>query len=241
MSNQTLLDQQQQTTDKINALLDQANQLLSCGPTCQKLKRAEELKQKYLDAETNMQTAPQQLEESRRKYYTFVAGETGYNELMEKELKDEADQLAERVTVEYNKEVQNAKTMNSYFNTALINSGYTEELYDAYVRENAILTDELKNTRGDILTNDRKTYYEQTATSSLKNWYRFFWYIYYIMVVMLVIAFLGAPSQLTKIQKVVIFIAVLFYPMYIHHIFSWIYNSIMKVYHWLPKSIYNSL
>lgn len=241
MSNQALLDQQRQTTDKINALLDQANQLLSCGPTCQKLKKAEELKQKYLDAQTNMETAPQQYETSRRQYYTFIEGETGYTNMLEEELKNQADQLGNSLTNTFNEGVQHAKTMNSYLSTALINSGYTEELYDAYRKENVILADKMKARRGDILTNDRKTYYQEEAVSRLKMWYRFFWYIYYIMIIMVVIAMLGAHSEMSRIKKVFIVVLLVFYPYYIHPVLLWFYGQIMKVYHWLPKSIYNSL
>lgn len=241
MSNQALLDQQRQTTDKINALLDKANELLSCGPTCQKLKKAEDLKQKYLDAQTNLETAPQQLENTKRQYYTFIAGETEYGTLLEEELKVKAEEIATKLTDGFNKAIENAKTMNRYLNIALINSGYTEELYETYQKDNAALSDEMKKQRGDILTNDRKTYYEENAISSMKNWYRFFWYIYYIMVLMLLIAFLGAQSHLSRGKKVVIFVLVLFYPYYIHYIFSWLYGIFTKAYNWLPKNIYGSM
>ena len=53
-----LLKDQQLTQETINNLLEQAYQSPLCGPTCQKIRVSQELKQKYLDAQTNMQTAP---------------------------------------------------------------------------------------------------------------------------------------------------------------------------------------
>ena len=47
-----------------------------------------------------------------------------------------------------------------------------------YQEQNTDLDTNIKTHHSDLLTNDRKTYYEQNATSSLKTWYRFFWYIY---------------------------------------------------------------
>ena len=72
----TLLQRQQLNQDKINQLLEQSAEALACGPTCQKLKISEELKQKYLDAETNMQTAPIQLEETKKNYYIYPFQDT---------------------------------------------------------------------------------------------------------------------------------------------------------------------
>ena len=65
MDNNTLL-QQQNTTNQINKMLEQASEALLCGPTCQKIKLTDELKQKYLDAQTNLETAPIQVEQSKK-------------------------------------------------------------------------------------------------------------------------------------------------------------------------------
>lgn len=62
----TLLQRQQISQDKINELLEKSSQAMLCGPTCQKLRVTDELKQKYLDAETNMQTAPLKLNKVRK-------------------------------------------------------------------------------------------------------------------------------------------------------------------------------
>ena len=59
---QELLSNQQSSQDKITALLEQSAQSLICGPDCQKQKITEELKQKYLNSQTNLQTAPINLE-----------------------------------------------------------------------------------------------------------------------------------------------------------------------------------
>ena len=68
---ETLLQRQQISQDKINELLEKSSEAIMCGPSCQKLKVSEELKQKYLDAETNMQTAPIKLEQSKKNYYIW--------------------------------------------------------------------------------------------------------------------------------------------------------------------------
>ena len=61
-----LLKQQQSSNETLNTLLEQSLSALSCGPDCQKTKTTNELNQKYLDSQTNMETAPIQLDTSKK-------------------------------------------------------------------------------------------------------------------------------------------------------------------------------
>ena len=123
-----LLQGQQISQDKITALLEKSANSLMCGPTCQKLKITEELKQKYLDAQTNLQTAPIKLDQTKKNYYVYSEGTPYYDNMLEKELKQKSKKIAELLSENFNDELSSALTMNSYLNTALINSSYTTEL-----------------------------------------------------------------------------------------------------------------
>lgn len=236
-----VLQQQQISQQKINELLDKSTEALMCGPTCQKLKISEELKQKYLDAETNIQVAPIKLEQSKKNYYIYTEGRPYYDNMKETELQETSEKIALLLTENFNNEVSSANTMNSYLNTALVNSQYTKDLYNVYLERNQELKLKLRDGHGDILTNDRKTYYELEALNTLKLWYRLFWYIYYILVLMLVIAFVLSPSELTRVKKLLISVLIIFYPYYVNYIIKFIigiWNSIVSMF---PKNVYNNL
>ena len=237
----TLLERQQQSQQKISELLDQSTEALMCGPTCQKLKLTDELKQKYLDAETNMQTAPINLEQSKKNYYVYSEGRPYYDNMKEEELKVKSDNISKSLATNFKEDISSANTMNTYLNTALINSQYTEDLLNEYLEKNKLLKLKLGVGQGDILTNDRKTFYQVDALTSLQLWHRFWWYIYYILVLMLVIAFVFSPSSLSVVVRVLIFILVIMYPYYINIIVSWIYNLWVTVTNRLPKNVYNNL
>ena len=66
LNQKKLLQKQQISQDKINQLLELSSQELICGPDCQQKKISTELKQKYLDAQTNLQTAPINLENTKK-------------------------------------------------------------------------------------------------------------------------------------------------------------------------------
>lgn len=236
-----LLDQQQKNQEKINELLNKSANAMICGPTCQKLKVTEQLKQKYLDAETNMLTAPIKLEESKKNYYVYSEGRPYYDNMQEEELKKKANTISQLLTKNFNEEVSSANTMNKYLNTALINSQYTKDLLKEYLEKNHELKLKLREQRGDILTNDRKTYYETDALKILKFWHRLLWYLYYIVVLMLILSFFFLPNSLSVIKKVIIAVLFIFYPYYINYIIKLFYRLYNDISSKIPKNVYNNL
>ena len=241
LNQKKLLKRQQISQEKINQLLDFSSENLLCGPDCQKNKTTTELKQKYLDAQTNLQIAPINLENTKKNYYVYSEGLPFYNNMLEEELQQKADKISTLVSEHFNSEVSDANIINIYLNTALINSKYTKELLENYLEKNTKLELELKESYGDILTNDRKTYYETDALNSLTLWYRLFWYIYYVSVIMIILAFIFSPIKLLKIQKLIISVLVIFYPYYIDYILRWIYGLWKLLISRLPKNVYNNL
>ena len=139
-----LLQDQQMTQQKINKILEQSYNTLICGPSCQKQKISEELKQKYLDAQTNLKTAPNQLEQTKRNYYIYTEGENNYNTKQENDLKLNAEKIETDLTNAFNEELTNANVMNSYLQTSINNSQYTIDLLHKYLKENKELKDQLK-------------------------------------------------------------------------------------------------
>jgi hypothetical protein len=237
----SILKQQQINQQKINSLLQQSAEALMCGPTCQKEKIKEELKQKYLDAETNLQIAPQKFEQTKKNFYVFTEGRPYYDNMQEAELKEKAEKIGELLTENFLEEVSSAKTMNAYYNTALINSGYTSQLFDELIKKNEELEKDLKNQHGDILTNDRKTYYETGALDSLKSWYKLWWYLYYILVLVVLLSMLFVQSKYSFLIKSILFVLLLFYPYYINYIMQMIHSLYTNVYNSIPKNVYNNL
>jgi len=236
-----LLKDQQISQETINNLLEQASNATLCGPTCQQIRVSQELKQKYLDAETNMQTAPINLEQSRKNYYVFTEGQNEYENMNEKELVTKATTISELIEQNFNNEVTNANTMNILLNTALINSEHTIKLFEDYLEKNKNLKLKIKDKHGDILTNDRKTYYETEALDNLKSWYKFFLIIYFIFIIILCLSLVFASHNLTIMKCIIISVLTIFYPLYINYFVKWIYSLWVSFVNRLPKNVYNDL
>jgi lipopolysaccharide export LptBFGC system permease protein LptF len=241
LNQKKLLKKQQISQDKINQLLELSSQELICGPDCQQKKISTELKQKYLDAQTNLQTAPINLENTKKNYYVYSEGLPFYDNMREEELQQKADTISTLVSENFNSEVSDANVMNLYLNTALINSKYTAELLEDYLEKNKKLKLQLKDRYGDILTNDRKTYYETDALNTLTFWYKLFWYIYYVLVIMLILAFIFSSTDFSRTTKIIISVFIIFYTYYIDYIVRWIYGLWKLLVSRLPKNVYNNL
>jgi hypothetical protein len=235
-----LMQKQQESIYKISQLLEQSASSLSCGPACQKIKVGGELKQKYLDAETNLQTAPINYEKSKKNYYVFTEGENYYNNMLEEELHNKSKEIIKLILESFTNEMLNAKTMNNYYNTELINSKNTKELYEEYLVKNQDLQALVKGSRGDIITNDRKTAYETEALENLQKWYRFWLIVFYILILIFVFKIIF-KKEMTIVKRVIIVLLFFFYPIYIDRLFRLIYGFFKRILSYLPKNIYNSL
>ena len=235
-----LLKQQQATTDKINSLLQMASQI-TCDAECQRQKTESQLKDKYLGSITNVATAPAQVNEARKRYYVFVNGESAYNDLIEKELKEKAQRLTDLILDEFNEEAKRVMTMNNYLNNDLNSMANTQELYDKYKTENDALKHQIDTHHSDTLTNDRKTYYESQENDVLRSWYRVLLFIFYVFVLGYLLGMLFSPSKLGNGPKLVIFLFLVLYPFYIDYLFAFIsktYNNIVAMF---PTNAYKNL
>ena len=234
------IQNQQDAYNKINALLQQSSSSLLCGPICQKQQLTEKLEQDYLDAQVNSQTAPIHLEETKKKYYTFSKGEAYYNELQEKDLQVKASSIANILSEKFNDQCKQTETLNYYYNTNVINSGNTQELFNQYKKKNQHLEKKIRLSNNDILTNDRKTFYETQEMDNLTFYYNILFTIYYVIVTVFSILFLFKQGFGILLKLFLIFIMVvlpyliIFLGKRLYHMYSWIVS-------YLPKNVYNNI
>lgn len=219
-----LLSKQLMANGDITKLLNTALEVAVCGPECQKQQISDQLKQKLQDAEYNEQTAPLRLEKAKKYYYVYTKGRPYYDRMIEKELEEKGESMAQKIAKMFNEEVQNARAMNAFFNTSQLNSENTIELYNEYVKKNAEMREIIKGSRGDVLTNDRKTYYETEALERLKLWQKFMMYIYWILVVTYCVTIFISPSNLSKKQQIGLVVFFVLYPFFIHTVVMFFYD-----------------
>jgi hypothetical protein len=221
-----LLSKQMMANNNFNDFINKATTMITCGPgsECQKQQVTTNLEQKYLNAQVNSDIAPLQLETTKKNYYIYKEGRPYYNKMIEKELTAKAESIAHVISGKFNDEIENANIMNSYYSTIQNNSNNTIELYNEYLKKNKDLNAIIKGSHGDVLTNDRKTYYETEATDRLNMWHTVLLSLYYILVFTICVSLVLSPNNFSLPKKIIIIILVIIYPFVIHRIVVPIYN-----------------
>lgn len=225
--------------NKFNSFLNDATQAISCNSECQRNRAAEKLESKYLRARSNLHLAQPKYELARQKYYTYVDGQSGYNEIIEKELQTKANLFNDKFKENYDLEKGKIQSQLETYDGILINFRNIVDLYKQYKKENIKLFKELKHETNDVLTNERKTYYEDQENGYLNLYYYYFLLVIYCLIVICFLIFsIIYPSAFN--WKIRIFLGLIF--VLLPFISTWILGNIIYLLYWLfdllPKNVY---
>jgi hypothetical protein len=225
--------------NNFNTMVSQASDAILCNSECKKERETEKLKQTYFDAQTNLASASNQVQVAQKNYVTFTQGITGYNSLQSDTLHQQADTIANEFTNKFNEEVGKIMLQINTYDGLLLNFKNIFELFKKYKKENIELYEEFKEESNDILTNERKTYYEDQNIDSLKTYYYYFLLVIYIICVICFGVFsLIYPSQTDWKIRFLTFIAFIALPFLSTWILGKIIYFIYEAYNLLPKNVY---
>jgi len=228
-----------QQTAQFNSFISKATDAIMCNSDCQKSRQADQLKQTFLDSQANVAFAPGKLQVAEKNYITFTQGTPAYNELIDTQLQQEAQKIADLFTENFNNSSQNISTQIDTYNSLILNYKNVLELYLKYTSENIKLFKELKDETNDVLTNDRKTYYQDQQIDSLKFYYYYFLLTIYVVCVICYLIFSFVyPSQTKFIIRFGIFVGLIILPFISSMILGTIIYLIHKVYEIFPKNVY---
>ena len=226
-------------SSEINALFAEIQNMINCDPECQQKKEAELLKLRYESSISNLAAAPANVVETHRDYVTFTEGETAWNELYEQQLTDEAEKFADDFKKTQEEIKINIQRKLESYGGVLLNYKNIAELYLNYKKENVELVKELKKTSNDILTNERKTYYQDQQSDVLKFYYYYIiLWIYIICVVFFGVISFIYPSQTNWKIRLGVFILLILLPFISTRLLGIFIYIIYGIYNMLPKNVY---
>jgi hypothetical protein len=222
-----------------DALFSQLQKMITCDGACLEKKEADNLKQIMQNAATNIETAPDELQVAQKNYVTFTAGEQGYNELREQQLKDEADKIIQQYNNKYDEILKNIQTQIDTYEGIFINFKNVIDLYLIYKKENANLEKSLKNTTSDVLTSERKTFYQDQQVDVLKFYYYYIILIIYCICVFCYVMFsLIYPSKTDWKIRLATFIGLILLPLVSTWILGLFIYIIYMIYDLIPTNVY---
>ena len=86
MASPTIPPETRKTMNNMNDILSKLKEKLSCDSACQKKRTADELKQKWLNAERQAKNSGEEIESAKKNYYLYDEGKNGYNNLKKSSL-----------------------------------------------------------------------------------------------------------------------------------------------------------
>jgi hypothetical protein len=231
----------QETTNKINGMISQSADALTCGPDCQKSRHAEELKQKFLDAQANVNTAPYQLATAAKDYYTYTQGTAGYNKYLASQATTQAQATATEGRNSFTSAANKLKELTKTYDAQYATYTNTFDLYQKYLTDNSILQEQIDGINTDTVTSDRKSFYEGQGVDKLNNWYSFLKWIYIILLVVYAFGMILAESNYRFLTKFLILLAFIIYPFVIVYLVTFLYEGYLKISSLLPKNAYTTI
>jgi hypothetical protein len=187
--------------NKFNTLVNQASDSILGNTEYQTQRQSEKLKQTYLNTQINANNIETEEQLAEKKYIIFTQGEDAYNTLLEKRLQAKSKLIVDKFSNVFYEEINKIKTQLQTYNGILVNVKNIIDLLTSYKKENRELLKELKEDTNDVLTNERKTFYEDQYIGSLKGW------IYYVLLIVYIacILYFMFISQ-TWMKKIIVLI-----------------------------------
>jgi len=238
-----LLTKQQETTTQINELLAQSSQALLCGPgsECEKTQKTNDLQQKYLAAQTKLQSAPYEEHTTEKNFYIYSKGDIAYNDLIFKRLLEKAQNKSNEVSINFNKNLTTTTELNDTLGSLTTNNAHMVDLYETYVAENASLKAKIISYGADLITNDRKTFYEVQNYDFLITWFKVWRWIYFILLIVFTVGIFLSKSMYSLKVKIGLLSLFVIYPFVINYIVEYLLQFVEKAISLLPKNIYTTL
>ena len=237
-----LKDQLNNTDDAtkyINKAIAKSSEKILCGPQCQKEKKLARLKQNYLDAKTDMKDAPSKVEETRKKYYVAEKGLIQYNDMITRLYAHEADNIKKQMEDEFNEHMTEAENTLQTWELLYNNYQNINSLYKKYANETIHLETNIDNTEKDLITNNRKTVYENQGISSLLSWYTILKWLYiFIFIIFAAVLLARIYSTDHLYTYIILTISLLLYPFLIQYIIEGSSDIINGIISMLPFNAY---
>lgn len=220
-----------------NSFLTQASQTIACGTECQKENKAEQLKKDYLNSQTNLDTAGSQVQVAQKNYVTFTQGAPAYNNLLDQQLTQKAENITTEFQNNFNVETDSIETSIQSYSALYMNLQNVYDLFNYYKKENGELFKSLKNETSDNLTNERKTYYEDQGIDNLKFWYYYILLtIYVIFTICFAVLSIIYPSHFNWKYKLAIFLGLVVLPLVSTYLLDLLLAILIYVYELMPKN-----
>jgi len=233
-----LTESQNEMLNSFNELIQQSSQAVLCPPgsECDTNKNTTSLYKKYVDSERNLSQAPMNVDVAEKNYYSYTLGDSGYDAYQTEKFSKEVDGIVKTKIDDFVKKMTEIRKTNENIRYITINTENVEELNNKYDTENKEMTLQVVNSGSDLLTNDRKTFYEKQNYDILLKWYSLWFYIYYGLFIVFCIMVIVGKSNYSLVAKIGMILFFLFYNFLFYYAILYGISFVKYINNLLPKN-----
>jgi lipopolysaccharide export LptBFGC system permease protein LptF len=174
-------------TDSINKTIQMINNNIMCGPECQKQKEIDELKLKYEQAQSNLNTAPSQYKTAKKNFLVASEGRDKYEEKQRIEYQKEAQTFINSQKKIRDSQTKDINNLNNDYNALIIYSQNMNDLLDVYITKNQRLKKDIDTYDTIVKTSERKTYYKTQSIEWFHIIQKLILYFYYLTIIVFIL------------------------------------------------------
>jgi hypothetical protein len=185
MTNQIDVQKQIEATKLLNSTLEQVAQINACDSECQRNIKIGELRNKYEEAKTSKEDSKENLDESRKNYYTYAYGQSYFIDEETKLLDKVSDDHIEKLKLQRDKismKIANEEEQKHDNEIAVRNMN---ELLEKYNLSNDKMINSMDDKERVLETSRRKIFYTDTHLGTVEDYE---WYASWVIRILLIIA-----------------------------------------------------
>jgi len=229
---------QQTQLDHFNELLNNAKEMNTCDSECQYRKKSQELHKRLERSLEVRKELPDRIEDNEREFIVFTKGKQFYKNMVDKKIKTEIEEILSKFILDFNNDSKNMNRNIDTYDNLYVNYDNVKDLYKTYKQENMMLRKNIKIEGNDILTNERKTYYEEQGITTLRAYNYALSIIYVILLVLFIIFFFVYPTDMGLGGKAGVILGLVVLYFVLPYILGAIIATAYFIYGKLPKNVY---
>jgi hypothetical protein len=158
--------------------------------------------------------------------------------MVDKKIKKDIEEILRQFILDFNNDSKNMTRNIDTYDNLYVNYDNVKDLYKTYKKENMMLRKNIKIEGNDILTNERKTYYEEQGITTLLSYNYALSIIYAILLVLFIIFFFVYPTDMGLGGKAGVILGLVVLYFVLPYILGAIIATAYFIYGKLPKNVY---
>jgi len=230
------------TTNKINDILATLNKKISCNSECQKQRKIEDLKNKWMNAEKRAENSNEEIEQAKKNYYLYAGGENAYNTQKKTEYIQSTADYADNANSSHNQMQDEIKSLLERYEYNNEHLHSLNELYKIKYKKNKEVENKIDEWNKITFTSQRKIVYENHDMTRINTYYKIILFLYYGMFLYYLVDGNFFTDKLYRDPKMgTVFLLYVLFPLISHFVVKKLFDLKNNISYFFNNKVYKNV